>query len=302
MSFTAEERMKYIGGSDISAIMGMNRWKTPLKLWLEKTGEAKPDDLSKVEAVQLGIELEEFVAQKFARESGKQVRKQSKMYVHPDYDYMVAHIDRLITGEDEILECKTCSAYKSGEWEDGIPQEYILQVQWYLGITGRRKAYIAVLIGGQSFKYKEIEFDKELFDVMVERAIEFWNCVKTLNPPPISANDGETLQEMFPKSSGDIIEMQDLEDKVAYRQELKEQVKQINNELAMLETELKNNIKSNLGFSTFKYIVTWKEQSNTSIDSSKLTNDGLFDKYKKTTEFRVLKVKKNPNYEPPKVA
>ncbi|MGN1152884.1 MAG: lambda-exonuclease family protein, partial [Candidatus Gastranaerophilaceae bacterium] len=105
--FTVEERRNYIGGSDIAAVMGMSRWKTQLQLWLEKTGEVEPVDLSQVEAVQLGSELEEFVAQKFAKETGKQVRKQSKMYVHKDYPYMVAHIDRLITGTDEILECKT---------------------------------------------------------------------------------------------------------------------------------------------------------------------------------------------------
>ena len=118
--FTVEERRNYIGGSDIAAVMGMSRWKTQLQLWLEKTGEAEPADLSKVEAVQLGSELEEFVAQKFAKETGKQVRKQSKMYVHKDYPYMAAHIDRLITGTDEILECKTCGSYKEDEWAEVV--------------------------------------------------------------------------------------------------------------------------------------------------------------------------------------
>ena len=60
--FTAEERRKYIGGSDIASVMMMSRWKTPLTLWLEKTGEIEPDDLSDNEAVQLGVELEDFVA------------------------------------------------------------------------------------------------------------------------------------------------------------------------------------------------------------------------------------------------
>ena len=130
--FTAEERRNYIGGSDIAAILGMSRWKTPLKLWLEKTGEVEPDDLSENEAVQLGIELEDFVAQKFARENNKKVRKTSQMYVHKKYPFMVAHIDRLIAGADEILECKTCASYKQDEWEeDKIPQEYILQVSTY---------------------------------------------------------------------------------------------------------------------------------------------------------------------------
>ena len=32
-------RIGFIGGSDISAVMGMNRWTTPLQLWSEKTGK-----------------------------------------------------------------------------------------------------------------------------------------------------------------------------------------------------------------------------------------------------------------------
>ena len=64
--FTAEERKSYIGGSDISVVMGMSRWKTPLALWLEKTGEVEPEDLSKKEAVHFGIKLEALVAEEFA--------------------------------------------------------------------------------------------------------------------------------------------------------------------------------------------------------------------------------------------
>lgn len=299
MAFTKEERMKYIGGSDISAVMGMNRWKTPLKLWLEKTGELEPDDLSKVEAVQLGTELEEFVAQKFARETGKQVRVQSKMYVHPIYDYMVAHVDRLITGSDELLECKTCSAFKKEEWdESNIPQEYVLQVMWYMGITGRKKAWIAVLIGGQSFKYKEVEFDQELFDVMVERAKSFWESVQNNVTPEITLNDGETLREMFPKSSGDIVEDMEADTEIAYRQELKEAISQQQEELKLVEAKIKNRIQNNLGISTLKYIATWKEHESSKIDTKKLADDGLLDKYTIKYSYRVLRIATNKAMQP----
>lgn len=294
-NFTAEERRKYIGGSDISAVMGMNRWKTPLQLWLEKTGEVEPKDLSQVEAVQLGIELEEFVAQKFARETGKQVRVQSKMYVHKDYPFMTAHIDRLIVGGDELLECKTCSAFKKDEWEnDGIPQEYVLQVMWYMGITGRKKAWIAVLIGGQSFKYKEVEFDQELFDIMVERAKNFWNCVQNNIPPEISVNDGETLREMFPKHSNDIVEDLEADQEIAYYQELKNTISEQKTELELLGAKIKNRIQGNLGISTPKYIATWKEQNSSKVDTQKLAKDGLLEKYSIHYSYRVLKIKNNP--------
>lgn len=291
--FTVEERRNYIGGSDIAVVMGMSRWKTPLKLWLEKTGEVEPDDLSQVEAVQLGTELEEFVAQKFSRETGKQVRKQSKMYVHKDYPYMAAHIDRLITGTDEILECKTCGSHKKEEWEDDkIPKEYILQVIWYLGITKKKKAYIAVLIGGQQFMYKSIEFDKELFDVMVDMAKEFWNKIQTKTMPNVSASDNPILLKIFPTNNEELIENQEIESKVIKLQEVKDEISTLTDEKEMLEVEIKNTIGENLGVLTDKFKITWKEQSQTKVNTEKLKADGLYDKYSYKSSYRKLNVSK----------
>ena len=53
-----------------------------------------------------------------------------------------------------IFEAKTATAYKAGEWEDTIPDEYQLQIQHYMAVTGYRGAYIAVLIGGNTFRWK----------------------------------------------------------------------------------------------------------------------------------------------------
>lgn len=300
--FTADERRKYIGGSDISAVMGLNRWKTPLKLWLEKTGEAEPDDLSQVEAVQLGTELEDFVAQKFSQQTGKQVRKQSKMYVHPEYDYMIAHVDRLITGSEELLECKTCSAFKKDEWDaNRIPQEYILQVMWYLGITNRKKGHIACLIGGQKFVYKEIDFDQQLFDVMVEKAKDFWNKVQTLTPPEVQANDGELIQMMFPKSSEEILEStdSDLDEAIARLQELKQELKDGETEKKLLEAKIYQNIQGNLGVQTMRYIVTRKQFSGRKkFNEPLMLEDGVLEKYiTQGNPYQTLNVKLNPAYQ-----
>ena len=289
--FTKDERRKYIGGSDIAAIMGMSRWKTPLKLWLEKTGECEPVDLSKVEAVQLGSELEEFVAQKFSKETGKQVRKQSKMYVHKDYPFMAAHVDRLITGTDEILECKTCGSHKKDEWEgEDIPQEYVLQVIWYLGITGKKKAYIAVLIGGQSFKYKMIEFDKELFETMIDMAKDFWNCVQTKTPPALTPDDNALLSEIFAKPNEEIIENQDMEEKILKLQQVKDDISALETEQKMLEAEIKNVIGGHLGVLTQKFKVTWGKYEKTSVNTNLLKTDGLYDKYSQKTSYRKLNI------------
>lgn len=305
--FTVEERRQYIGGSDIATVMGLSRWKSPLRLWLEKTGQAEPDDLTKVEAVQLGTELEDFVARKFARETGKQVRKKSKMYVHRDYPFMAAHIDRLITGTDEILECKTCGAYKEDEWaevvetveKDGkteerviekVPKEYLLQVTWYLGITGKKVAYIAVLIGGQKFKTRKIEFDKELFDIMVDMAKEFWNCVQTKTPPALAPEDNSVIATVFPNPDEEFIENQEIEQNIVKLKQIKDDISVLTGEKDMLEAEIKNAIGEHLGILTEKFKVTWAKCQQTKVDTEKLKADGLYDSYSNKSSYRKLSI------------
>ena len=293
--FTAEERRQYIGGSDIAAIMGQSRWKTIYRLWAEKTGKIEVPDLSNNEAVEMGTRLEQFVAEVFSEKTGKAVRKQSKMYVHKDYPYMVAHVDRLITGSEELLECKTCSAFKLEEWENKIPKEYVLQVIWYLGITGRKRGWIACLIGGQKFDYKVIEFDEELFNLMVEKAVKFWDMVQKQIPPVILPEDGDTLAEVYSEHTDDMIESQELNDRVAYVQELKMHRDSINNEIKEIETELKATIADKVGLLTDKYKVTWKTQTRTTPDLEKLREEQpeLMSKYTLTKTIRVLRITNN---------
>jgi len=291
--FTQEERMRYIGGSDIAAIMGQSRWKTPYRLWCEKTGKIEVPDLSNNPAVEMGTRLEQFVAELFAEKTGKQVRRQSKMYQHSQYDYMVAHVDRLITGSDELLECKTCSAYKLEEWENKIPKEYVLQVIWYLGITGRKKGWIACLIGGQKFDYKCIEFDEELFNLMVEKAVQFWNQVQNGVPPVIMPDDAATLGEVYSEHTDDMIESSELNDRVAYVQELKMHRDDIIAEIKEIETELKATIQDKMGIVTDKYQVTWKNQKGQPIyDKELMLADGVYEKYASHPTRRVLRITK----------
>lgn len=304
-------RNKFIGGSDIAKIIGLSRWGTPLKLWAEKTGKLPSPDLSNVEAVEMGTRLEQFVADLFAVKTGKSVRRSPKYYQHPDYPYMIAHVDRLVTGTDELLECKTCSAFKADEWEgEEIPQEYILQVMWYLGITGRKIGHIAVLIGGQSFKYKQIEFDAELFATMVEAAKEFWGHVQEDTPPAIMPTDDETLKDLYSEHSEVMIELypkddetaqaaQTLEDKIAYLQEIKAHIKNYQDEQKEIETTIKDIIKDNLGIKTPKYVVTWKSQSTTKFDTTsfKESHEDLYKEFALTSSYRVMRIKANKEFE-----
>ncbi len=304
-------RNQFIGSSEIAAVMGLSRWCTPLKLWAIKTGRLPQPDLSNVEAVEMGTELEQFVADMYSKKTGKAVRKAPKVYQHKKYPFMVTHLDRIVTGTDELLECKTCSAFKADEWEgDDIPREYILQVMYSLGITGRKVGHIACLIGGQKFVYKQIDFDSEFFEAMVKSARAFWEHVQQGTPPAIMPDDDETLKDLYSTSSEVMIKLypeddattqavQTLEDKIAYLQEIKMHIKNYQDEQKSIETTIKDIIKDNLGIETPRYIVTWKSQDTTRFDtkSFKESHEDLYKQFSQTSTSRVMRIKKNKGLE-----
>ena len=177
--FTREEwlaeRNKGIGGSDIATILGLNKWKSPLQLFLEKTGKVVAEDLSDKEVIYWGNVLEDVVAKEFERRTGKKVRKRHVMFCDDKYPYMRANVDREVVGENAVLECKTTDKRNADQWvDDQVPANYILQCQWYMMIRGYEKAYIACLIGGNQFVFKEIERDEELIEIIKGKAVEFW--------------------------------------------------------------------------------------------------------------------------------
>ncbi len=291
-----EEKKATIGGSEISIVLGLNRWKTPLRLWAEKTGKIKTEDISDREYIQLGNELEDFVARKFARITDKKVRRDTKTFRHKGYPYMIGHIDRRIVGTDELLECKTCNAWKAHEWEgDEIPQEYILQVLWYLGILGMSKGYIAVLIGGQKFTWKEIAFDKDLFDKMVEAAKEFVEHYIEEDIAPVAmSGDSSTLNRIFPEQKEDIIQTEDKDIVVLLDelQALKRIIADTEKEKEEKEAKLKQKIGESEGLETPLYKAVWKAQTFSRVDTKKLKADGIYDKYLVETPTRVLRINK----------
>lgn len=259
------DRTKMIGGSDIAAIMGLSPWKTPLAVWAEKTGRIQ-NDLSNFEAAEIGTELEEYVARKFERKTGIKLRRDSRDFRHPVYEYMQGHIDRLVLDGESIFEAKTTSAWMEKNWQgEEIPQQYVLQVMWYLGLTKRQRGYIAVLIGGQKFCWKEVLFDQELFNKMVEAAKHFWEEFVLKDVMPMaSADDNELLGDLYPQEiaskslqiEGEVAEhvnawLEEREGAIAAKKEAEKAAKEV-------EAKIKQLIGDAEYCETDLYKVSWK--------------------------------------------
>lgn len=199
-----EARKSGIGGSDAAAIAGLNPWKSPIAVYLEKTGEIESEGPG--EAAYWGTRLEDLVAREFTRRTGIRVQRCNAILQHPEYPFMLANIDRRIVGTDEgpgVLECKTTSEWMRDAWDDDrAPDHYMIQMQHYLAVTGLSYGYIAVLIGGNKYRYMRIDRDEELISYLIEIEEEFWQRVESRNPPPFDGSEasGELLKRMYPEA------------------------------------------------------------------------------------------------------
>ena len=166
-NLTRKEWLEYrthgIGGSDVSIIAGINPFRSVHELWLEKTGQIKIEE-TESEYAYLGTLLEPIVRKEFMTRTGLKVRQKHMLLQSDEYPFMYADLDGVINenGEFVIFEAKTASQYKKELWEEGVPAEYILQVQHYMAVTGAKKTYIAALIGGNHFMYHVVERDEKM--------------------------------------------------------------------------------------------------------------------------------------------
>ncbi|WP_205173501.1 YqaJ viral recombinase family protein [Bacillus pakistanensis] len=270
-----EERTKGIGGSDVGIILGLNKYRTPFELWLEKTGQVEPVEIDN-EAIYWGNEMENVVAKEFEKRTGKKVRRSNFMFTHPEIPYAKANVDRFVVGESSVLECKTASAYLAKDWaEDEVPDTYLVQVQHYLGVTGKEKGYIAVLIGGNRFVWKEIERDDELIDMIFKAVKHFWEFhVQQGNPPEL---DGSSAAEKFLKEKYDRAEKEkqiilpaEYKDLIDQYRQLKADEKLVTTAKKEIENKIKDTLKDAETGTVGDYIVSWKNQSRTSVDSKAL--------------------------------
>lgn len=195
-----------IGGSDVAALLGLSKWRTPLDVYNSKVEEPEETDNASME---WGRRLEPVIREKYAEAVGMEVSIPGVMYQHPEHDFMIADVDG-IREDGRIVEIKTARTQQGWgeEGTDEIPDYYKTQVQHYMTVLGASSCDVAVLIGASDFRIYTVESDPELEALLIEAEADFWhNHVEPQLPPPPM-----TLDEMkvaFPISKKASVECSD---------------------------------------------------------------------------------------------
>lgn len=305
------ERRKGLGGSDVAAMLGLSKYKTPYQLWLDKTGRETDDQTS--EPAYWGNVLEDVVAREFAKRNGVKIQRVNGLIKHPALEFAFANIDRAVVNPaisgtvrikdgglttDQILECKTASGWLEKLWGDdveSIPDYYLTQCQWYLGNTQAEICHLAVLIGGQKFKQYQIARDDELIKILHDEAKSFWHGNVLADNPPDPTTLNDCLHRWANHVDGKVIDAdQSLIDLIAEYKDMKAALKDGEAEADALKLQIVKRIEDAecIVVNGNKKLLSFKSQSSSRFDSKafKAAHPELSEQFTKTSATRVLRV------------
>lgn len=284
-----------IGGSDAGAVCGFNPYRTAMQVYQDKISE-ETEDIDN-EAMRQGREFEDYVARRFMEATGKKVRRANAMYYDEERPFMLADVDRMVTGENAGLECKTASPYMADKWADGkIPMSYQIQCYHYMSVCNAEAWYIAVLIYGREFKYYRIERDEQLIAYLRQLEQDFWenHVLKREMPEPDGSKLADSvILEYFRDSVPVSINLSGFDEKLKRRQELLEVMERMDAERKKIEQELKLYLGEAEVAENERYRVSWKQVCSNRLDEKRLKEEQpeVYEKYRKEIISRRFTVK-----------
>lgn len=321
-----KQRKSGIGGSDVAAVLGLSAFRTPTDVYLDKIGEAEPQQAT--DSMHFGQLLEDVVAKEFERRTGMKVQRVNTMlrenFLHRLADkldrwseltsgWALANIDRAIINPqiaktvrvtkpeskwsnkglmlttDTILECKTANAFAASEWgesqeeeirlgtvltEHKIPVHYETQVQWYMGITGAKTCYVAVLIGGSDFRIYKVDRDEDVIQSLVEGCAKFWlHNVMARRPP--EATVVQDVIKVHPVDDGSMVEADNtVATDIGELRTLTERISDLKKQSEVIKTRIADALGDRTGFLIGgAKAVTFKEKTTTRLDTAALKRD-----------------------------
>lgn len=192
-SFDPVERQTYIGASEISAVMGLDRWKTPLDLFNEKRGLSRPFEGNAHTA--RGNRLEAIAAEYYTEQTGYQLRRCRTEFTH--LGIIRGHVDRVVVGEKRLVEikCPANAAFRKLQRE-GLPESYIIQAQVYMFLAKMPKLTFVIFCADLwDAAIFDLDYDETIACTAINAAINFWNDhIETGTPPEQPSGDSGQLE------------------------------------------------------------------------------------------------------------
>ena len=289
-----------IGGSDAAAVIGLNPFRSRIEVYADKMGMMPEKE--DTESMRLGRDLEDYVAQRFCEATGKKVRRNNFMWCHDEHRCMIADVDREIIGENAGLECKTTQAWGGKVIMKGeIPLTYYVQCMHYMAVMGYDRVYLAVLIFGKGFFHFTIERDEDEIAALVASEAAFWrdHVQAGISPDPDGSQSAEQAVDAIwgNRAQEDELLMFDFSDDMRELCDLADAEKEIKRRKDAIKQRLQAALGEHMVGSSDRYVITWRPQERSSIDSRRLYRErpDIYREYLTTSSTRIFKIKEIEN-------
>ena len=191
-----------IGGSDASAIVGMNPYMSNVELWEIKTGITTQRDISEEPYVKYGTEAEQHLRELFKLDFPEYEMHyaENNMWTNDKYPFSHASLDGWLIDQDGrmgIWECKTTNILKSMQkekWRDRIPDNYFIQLLHYFMVTEFEFAVLKaqlksefngdVYIQTKHYKIERAEVEEDII-YLAKAEAKFWDQVQKKTRPAL---------------------------------------------------------------------------------------------------------------------
>ena len=262
---TREKRRQHLGASEIAAVCGLDDFRSPIDVWLEKRGLAPVWDGN--EFTEWGHRFEDAIAQKYAELFGATIRR-TKTQISPYHDWMSASPDRYVElegGSLRGLEVKNKDSRQlihfGEEGTDQVPDSIAMQCHWSMMVTGIREWDVAVLFGGHHFRHYRIQQDDALAKMLFDQGRSFWfDNVLAGVEPQIDGSDSwaKRLLETYAQRTAIVRPATAEEDlQIAELVSARSEIAELEGVEALLKNQLKNAIGPDSGILSKHARVTW---------------------------------------------
>ncbi|HUW17690.1 MAG TPA: YqaJ viral recombinase family protein [Sedimentisphaerales bacterium] len=177
-------RKGYIGSSDMAAILGFDQYSNAYNVWLDKTNRTSDFEGNKV--TEAGTIFEPGVMDWAEKQLGP-LRRNVELFLNEFH--MIDHVDGQVILNGNPVEAKTAGLFgpiveKWGEdGTDRIPDRVLIQCHHHMICAEREICHVPAFIGRRGFNMFEVGRDQLIVDTILEKALDFWDCVENDTPP-----------------------------------------------------------------------------------------------------------------------
>jgi putative phage-type endonuclease len=285
-------RKKGIGGSEVAALFSKSNYASPLSIYMDKLSDEVHEEEN--DFLEWGKTLEPIIREKFPAKfkkfTGVDIRAEEYPFLMQSIEdpYMLADIDGLVepqqdykfslqVGDDEWeeyfipagliggMEIKTGTGFTAKNWkENSLPDNYFLQTQHYMKVTGLPYFFVVALID-KSLLWRYVPRDGEIIAIIRDRVNQFWteNILKKIPPAPIGSDiDTDVLKLLYSQEEqGKFLDLSSMADKRIRYKSIAEEMKILKTEQDTIKQEFMAAMKdAEIAFVGDKK-VSWKMQA-----------------------------------------